>query len=90
VLIAKCALGPDVEAAFVGESPRQAGNGDRGRQKEQDRGGDPQDERSRAGVCGRGNPAEADDRADVEEDEIAQPELAAQDCRAIGGRIHRA
>ena len=85
VAFAEGALGPGVDAALFGISGRQVAYREALRDEEEERRQNPQRDRARASRGGGGEPAEADDRHDVEEHQIAQRELARKRDRLIAG-----
>jgi len=78
---AEIRAGPAVESAGYRMLYGQDGDSDRERNEEEDCGEQPEQNRARAGMCGRCDPARADDTGDGEESEIAEPEFALEVSR---------
>ena len=72
------ALAPDVQTAFIRIARRELEHGEDERDKETRAADDPQDDGARAGDCGCGDPAQAQCRDEIEEDEVAEAERAAE------------
>ena len=76
--VAETLLGPDVNAALVGKFGGECRDSQRGRDKEERCRQKPQRYRDRAGVGGRRQPPDSNYGRDVEQDQVAQAELAAE------------
>src|SRR6185437_270314 len=79
-------LGPNVEAAFVGEARRKLVDDERAGDEEEERGEHPEADRGGAVVSGGGDPAGAEDGGDVEQQDVPEAHGLAQ-LGFGGGRI---
>ena len=87
--VAEALLGPDIDATLFREPCGERGHCQRRGYEEEGRGQQPQRDRDRASVCGGGQPANADDGGDVEQDQVTEAEFAAQ-VGFGGGVLNRA
>jgi hypothetical protein len=80
---------PAIEPAGFGVLHRQDRNADSERDQEENRREEPQENRTRAGMRGRCDPARADDAGDGKERQIAEPEFALE-CQLMSSVMRSA
>ena len=86
--LAKADARPGIDATLLRELGSQASDCPCQRHEEEDCGAGPQAERTGTDVSGRGEPADADDRCNVEEDHVPQAEFTTQCGRRIRHFLH--